>query len=202
MKLTELIQEVLAYNPKADINLIRKAYVLAEKAHKGQKREGGEEYFSHPIEVARILVNLKADSATISAALLHDTVEDTNISIDKVRELFGDEIAELVEGLTKFNKIQFETREDYSYENLRKILLATAKDIRVMLIKLADRLHNMRTLKYVAVDKQKRIAKETIEIYAPIAHKLGMWRVKGELEDLSLRFLEPDVYKFLRNKIS
>lgn len=202
MKLTELIQEVLAYNPKADINLIRKAYILAEKAHKGQKREGGEEYFSHPIEVARILVNLKADSATISAALLHDTVEDTNISIEKVRELFGDEIAELVEGLTKFNKIQFETREDYTYENLRKILLATAKDIRVMLIKLADRLHNMRTLKYVAADKQKRIAKETIEIYAPIAHKLGMWRVKGELEDLSLRFLEPDVYKFLRNKIS
>lgn len=202
MKLTELIQEVLAYNPKADINLIRKSYILAEKAHKGQKREGGEEYFSHPIEVARILVNLKADSATISAALLHDTVEDTNISIEKVKELFGEEISELVEGLTKFNKIQFETREDYSYENLRKILLATAKDIRVMLIKLADRLHNMRTLKYVAVDKQKRIAKETIEIYAPIAHKLGMWRVKGELEDLSLRFLEPDVYKFLRNKIS
>ncbi|MBI4453278.1 bifunctional (p)ppGpp synthetase/guanosine-3',5'-bis(diphosphate) 3'-pyrophosphohydrolase [Candidatus Woesearchaeota archaeon] len=202
MKLTELIQEVLAYNPKADINLIRKAYILAEKAHKGQKREGGEEYFSHPIEVARILINLKADSSTICAALLHDTVEDTNISIEKVKELFDEEIADLVEGLTKFNKIQFETREDYTYENLRKILLATAKDIRVMLIKLADRLHNMRTLKYVAVDKQKRIAKETIEIYAPIAHKLGMWRVKGELEDLSLRFLEPDVYKFLRNKIS
>ncbi|MFH1439972.1 MAG: bifunctional (p)ppGpp synthetase/guanosine-3',5'-bis(diphosphate) 3'-pyrophosphohydrolase [Candidatus Woesearchaeota archaeon] len=202
MRLSELIKTILRYNPKADVALIKKAYVLAEKAHKGQKRVGGEEYFSHPIEVANILLDLKADSATICAALLHDIVEDTSISIEKINSIFGSEIAGLVEGVTKIDKVHFDNKEDYTSENLRKILIATARDIRVMLIKLADRLHNMRTLKVLLKDKQKRVSKETLEIYAPIAHKLGMWRVKGELEDLSLRYIEPDVYRFLASKIA
>jgi GTP diphosphokinase / guanosine-3',5'-bis(diphosphate) 3'-diphosphatase len=201
MRLSELVKAILKYNPKADVALIKKAYVLAEKAHKGQKRVGGEEYFSHPIEVAKILVLLKADSASICAALLHDIVEDTEIKIEKVKEIFGEEVAGLVEGVTKIDKIHFDSRDDYTHENLRKILLATAKDIRVMLIKLADRLHNMRTLKYLPDDKQKRIAKQTLEIYAPIAHKLGIWSIKGELEDLSLRYIEPEIYRFLASKI-
>ena len=202
MRQSEFIKEILAYNVKANIAMIRKAYVLAEKAHKGQKREGGEEYFSHPLGAAQILIELKADSATICAALLHDVVEDTDVSIEKIKSLFGDEIASLVEGVTKIEKIHFKRKEDYTSENLRKILLATAKDIRVMLIKLADRLHNMRTLKALRSDKQQRVARETLEIYAPIAHKLGVWRIKGELEDLSLRYLEPDVYRFLASKIA
>ncbi len=202
MKLSDLVQEILAYNPKADVALIKKAYFLSEKAHKGQMREGGEEYFSHPIEVAQILIELKADSASICAALLHDIVEDTEVSLSKVKEIFGEEIARLVEGLTKISKIHFSDQKEYTTENIRKIMLATAKDIRVMLIKLADRLHNMRTLKALAKDRQLKIAKETLEIYAPIAHKLGMWSMKGELEDLSLRYLEPEIYRFLANKIA
>ena len=156
MRQSEFIKEILAYNVKANIAMIRKAYVLAEKAHKGQKREGGEEYFSHPLGAAQILIELKADSATICAALLHDVVEDTDVSIEKIKSLFGDEIASLVEGVTKIEKIHFKRKEDYTSENLRKILLATAKDIRVMLIKLADRLHNMRTINAIEkIEKNK-----------------------------------------------
>jgi len=182
--------------------MIKKAYIIAELAHRQQKRQSGEPYFEHPIEVAKILMELKADSSTICAALLHDVVEDTSMSIEKVREMFGDEIATLVSGVTKIDKIHFENKDDYTAENLRKILLATAKDIRVMLIRLADRLHNMRTLKYFKEEKQIRISQETMEIYAPIAHKLGMWRIKGELEDLSLRYLKPEVYRMLTEKIN
>jgi GTP pyrophosphokinase len=202
MDFDEFIKEVLEYNPKADKELIKKAFEFAESAHKEHKRESGEPYFIHPLETARILIKLSADSATICAALLHDCIEEGCSTVDEIKKKFGAEIATLVEGLTKILGIQFESKEEYHAENLRKMLLATTKDIRVILIKLADRLHNMRTLKYFREDKQKRIAKETLEIYAPIAHKLGMNAIKGELEDLSLKYLEPEVYGMLRKRIA
>ncbi len=196
------IQRVLSYNPHADVELIRKAFTAAKEAHKGQLRESGEDYFTHPYSVALILTSLKADSATLCAALLHDIVEESNISIEKVHKEFGKEIAELVEGVTKIMGIKYETKEEYKAENLRKILLATAKDVRVILIKLADRLHNMRTIKYFRPEKQQRIAQETLDIYAPLAHKLGIRFIKGELEDLSLKVLDPESYKLLRDRIA
>jgi GTP diphosphokinase / guanosine-3',5'-bis(diphosphate) 3'-diphosphatase len=200
--LGDLRRRILEYNPKADIALIEKAYHFAKAAHTGQVREDGQQYFMHPLSVADILIGLRAQSATICAALLHDVVEESHTPISKIREQFGPEVANLVEGVTKIDKVHFENKEDYTAENLRKVLLATAKDIRIMLIKLADRLHNMRTLKSLRPDKQQRIAEETLSIYAPIAHKLGMWNIKGELEDLSLRYLEPDIYQMLRLKIN
>lgn len=198
----EFIALVKDHNPHADFKRIEKAYNFADKAHKGQTRKSGEEFFVHPSEVARILVRLKADTATICAALLHDTVEDSSTSLDTVRNEFGKEVADLVEGLTKISGKVFESKEEYKAENLRKILLATTKDIRVITIKLADRLHNMRTLASFRADKRKRIAQETMEIYAPIAHKLGMWKIKGELEDLSFRYLDYDTYVRLKERIA
>lgn len=195
-------KDILKYNPQARINSVKKAYELAKEAHKGQKRVSGEPYFSHCYGTAKILVLLKADSPTIAAALLHDAVEDSKLKIEKIRDKLGEEVASLVEGVTKIDKINFSDKEDYTSENLRKVLLATAKDIRVMFIRLADRLHNMKTLECFRPEKQKRIAQETLSIYAPIAHKLGMWNLKGDLEDLSLRYLEPEVYRFLANKIN
>lgn len=200
--LEDLKKRILNFNPKANLTLVEKAYSYAKKAHKGQKRVSGEPFCTHPIEVAKILIFLKSSTTTIAASLLHDVVEDTDVKTEDINKDFGEEIASIVEGVTKVDKIHFQDKADYTAENLRKMLLATTKDIRVMLIKLADRLHNMRTLKYVAKEKRTRIAQETMDIYAPIAHKLGMWRIKGELEDLSLRYLEPEVYKFLSDKIS
>ncbi|MBD3313658.1 RelA/SpoT family protein [Candidatus Woesearchaeota archaeon] len=197
-----LIEEVLKTNPKANQQLIKKAYDFAKEVHTGQVRRSGEPYIVHPVETAKILAGFRADSATICAALLHDCVEDGCVSLDSVRKNFGTEIVNLVEGVTKITGVQFDSKEEYKAENLRKILLATAKDIRVMLIKLADRLHNMMTLNYFREDKQKRIAKETLEIFAPIAHKLGMWKMKGELEDLTLKHLDPEAYNLLRDKIA
>ncbi|MCX6707487.1 MAG: bifunctional (p)ppGpp synthetase/guanosine-3',5'-bis(diphosphate) 3'-pyrophosphohydrolase [Candidatus Woesearchaeota archaeon] len=202
MGFNEFIAEVLEFNPKADKELIKKAFEFSESAHKEHKRESGDPYFIHPLETARILIKLSADSATICAALLHDCIEEGCSTVEEIKKIFGAEIASIVEGLTKIQGIQFESKEDYKAENLRKMLLATTKDIRVMLIKLADRLHNMRTLKYFREDKQKRIAKETLEIFAPIAHKLGMNAMKGELEDLSLKYLEPEAYSMLRKRIA
>ena len=198
----EFMKLVMQHNPRADMDKIAKAYRFAEAAHKGQKRNSGEDFFIHPLEVAIILLELKADTTTICAALLHDTVEDTSTSISVVRKEFGDEAANLVEGLTKITGQWFGTKEEYKAENLRKILLATTKDVRVILIRLADRLHNMRTLAAFRPDKRKRIAQETLEIYAPIAHKLGMWHIKGELEDLSLRYLDYDTYVLLKEAIA
>ncbi|MBI5002747.1 bifunctional (p)ppGpp synthetase/guanosine-3',5'-bis(diphosphate) 3'-pyrophosphohydrolase [Candidatus Woesearchaeota archaeon] len=198
----ELAEKIKEYNNKAQLRLIKKALTVAFDAHKIQTRENGEPYITHPIEVARILISLKADSATICAALLHDVVEDTPVKLSQIKEDFGDEIAMLVEGVTKIGAIHFDSKEDYTAENIRKVLLATTKDIRVILIKLADRLHNMRTLKWCSPEKQKRISEETLHIYAPIGHKLGIFRLKGELEDLCLRYLNPEVYKFLSQKIS
>src|SRR3989344_1055381 len=158
------MEEALKANPKADIALVKKAFDFARKCHEGQKRESGEDYFIHPLETARILIELNADSATIAASLLHDCVEDAHVPIDTIKKEFGDEVSSLVEGVTKITGVRFETKDEYTAENLRKVLLATAKDIRVMLIKLADRLHNMRTFKYFKEEKRIRIAQETLEI--------------------------------------
>lgn len=197
----KFLEEVKKANPYADLEMIRKAYIFAKSGHEGQKREDGSDYFEHPLDVAKRLIKLKADSATITAALLHDIVEDTTCDMKTLEKNFGKEVANLVEGLTKISKVQFESKDDYTAQNLRKIMLATTKDIRIMMIKLCDRLHNMQTLKVLRPDKQRRIAEETLQIYAPIAHKLGMWRIKGELEDLSLKYLKPDIYQFIKGKV-
>lgn len=201
-ELVHLLATVKAYNPKMNEVLIKKAFTFARTAHKDQKRESGEEFIEHPIAVAKLLIELKADSATLTAAFLHDVVEDTAVSLDLIKKEFGEEVATIVEGVTKIDKIHFNTKEEYTAENLRKIILATTKDIRIILLKLADRLHNMTTLKNFRPEKQKRIAQETKEIYVPLAHKLGIYKFKGELEDLCLRYLEPKVYQFLSARIA
>lgn len=173
---------------------IMKAFELADKAHEGQTRASGEPYIMHPLAVAEILANLQIDHETLIAALLHDVVEDTSYTKEDIEELFGSEVAFLVDGVTKLNQFQYVTKEDQQLENYRKMILAMAKDVRVIVIKLGDRLHNMRTLKYMRSDKQKHIAKETLEIFAPLSHRLGIFNIKWELEDLSFRYLEPDKY--------
>ncbi|MGL5268980.1 MAG: RelA/SpoT family protein [Selenomonadaceae bacterium] len=197
----EVIDAVVQYQPDAEVGLIRQAYDLAHAAHAGQKRISGEEYIHHPLSVAKILADLQIDPLTISAALLHDVVEDTTYTIEQMRELFGEEVAMLIDGVTKLSRIEYKSKEEQQLENYRKMFLAMAKDIRVILIKLADRLHNMRTLKFMREDKQKRIAKETLEIYAPLANRLGISNVKWELEDLCLRYLEPETYYELVEKV-
>ena len=182
-----ILDAVKSYSPKADLDLIRRAYELARKAHAGQTRVSGEAYIIHPLHVAQILTQLHLDDATISAALLHDVVEDTIYTNNQMKEMFGDEVAMLIDGVTKLGRLQYKSKEEAQLESYRKMFLAMAKDIRVIMIKLADRLHNMRTLKYMREDKQKRIARETIEIYAPLANRLGISSIKWELEDLCLR---------------
>lgn len=185
---------VRSYLPEEDCVNIERAFRLADKAHAAQKRASGEPYILHPLAVATILAKLQIDSTTLMAALLHDVVEDTEYSLEQVREYFGEEVAFLVDGVTKLNQFQYQTKEDQQLENYRKMFLAMAKDVRVVVIKLGDRLHNMRTLKHMRSDKQKRIARETLEIFAPLAHRLGIFNIKWELEDLSFRYLEPDKY--------
>lgn len=199
MSKEDFLNSVKDFNPNANIKQISKAYDFSKNAHAGQKRASGDEFFSHSLEVAYLLAELRLDSETICAALLHDVIEDAKVKPERFRKEFGDEIFELVQGVTKIREIKLEKSED---ENLRKVLLATIKDIRVMLIKLVDRLHNMRTLKYLDREKQIILSKETLNIYAPIAYKLGMYRLKSELEDLSLRFLEPEVYQEMKKKIT
>lgn len=189
-----IINAVKSYSPKANLDLIRRAYELAKKAHEGQTRVSGEAYIIHPLHVAQILTQLHLDDVTISAALLHDVVEDTIYTNEQMKEMFGDEVAMLIDGVTKLGRLQYKSKEEAQLESYRKMFLAMAKDIRVIMIKLADRLHNMRTLKYMREDKQKLIARETIEVYAPLANRLGISSIKWELEDLCLRYLEPEIY--------
>jgi guanosine-3',5'-bis(diphosphate) 3'-pyrophosphohydrolase len=197
-----LITKVDSYDPGTDDALLRHVYDLADAAHDGQKRASGEEYIAHPLAVARILADMEMDRATIAAAILHDVVEDTVVTSDEVAAKFGAEIAQLVDGVTKLTRIPYQSKEDAQVENLRKMFMAMAKDIRVIIIKLADRLHNMRTLASLPPAKQQTIARETIEIYAPIAHRLGIWKIKWDLEDLCLRYLDPEAYRDISERVA
>jgi guanosine-3',5'-bis(diphosphate) 3'-pyrophosphohydrolase len=200
--LAKLIERVRAARPDVDVSIVERAWNYAEQAHSGQIRESGEPYFDHPAAVAFILADMDLDPNTIAAGLLHDVVEDTGKHYEELAQVFGPEVAGLVDGVTKLSRMDFKTREEQQAESLRKMFVAMAKDIRVILIKLADRLHNMRTLRECQLDKQKRVAGETVEIYAPLAHRLGMWRIKWELEDLALRYLEPGAYYELVEKVA
>jgi guanosine-3',5'-bis(diphosphate) 3'-pyrophosphohydrolase len=201
MEAENIIARVAKYDANANFALIEKAYKYAEMAHKGQTRISGEPYIIHPVEVALILTEIEMDTASICAALLHDVIEDTNMSYLNVEQEFGKEIALIVDGLTKLSRIQFQSREEAQAENLRKMFVAMAKDIRVILIKLADRLHNMRTLVYQNERKQKEIALETLEIFVPLAHRLGIFKFKWELEDLSFLYLDPDMYYAIAKRL-
>jgi guanosine-3',5'-bis(diphosphate) 3'-pyrophosphohydrolase len=201
LRLNDIIDRVRAYHPDADVDLIKKAYVYSAKVHAGQVRKTGEPYLIHPLAVAGILAELKLDEASVCTGLLHDTVEDTLATIAEVKDIFGADIAHLVDGVTKLSQITFQTSEEKLAENFRKMLVAMAKDIRVLLVKLADRLHNMRTLDAMKPEKQEQIAQETMDIYAPLANRLGISWLKSELEDLSFRYLKPRDYQELADNL-
>lgn len=189
-----LVDTIQSYQPNARCDDIALAFKIASDAHKEQFRASGEPYILHPLAVAQILAEMKIDTTTITASLLHDVVEDTDMTLEDMKKIFGKEVAFLVDGVTKLSRLDYRTKEDQQLNSMRKMFLAMAKDVRVVVIKLADRLHNMRTLRYMRSDKQKRIAQETLEIFAPLAHRLGIFNIKWELEDLSFRYLEPDKY--------
>ena len=201
MNLAEFIIRLESFNANINIPLVRKAYEFSSQAHAGQKRQSGEPYVEHCLEVAFILAEQHMDSTTIAAGLVHDAVEDTGISIEQLRDEFGDEIAELVDGVTKLGAVHYSSREEQQADYFRKMLLTMARDIRVILIKLADRLHNMRTLEHLPEERRHRIAQETRDVYCPLAHRFGINKVKVELEDLSLKYLEPDVYRDISRRI-
>ncbi|HZG78683.1 MAG TPA: RelA/SpoT family protein, partial [Paenibacillus sp.] len=190
----QLLEKASSYIKEADLSRIREAYEYAENAHRGQTRKSGEPYILHPLAVADILVSMQMDATTIIVGLLHDVVEDTNVTTQDLEARFGKTCAELVDGLTKLEKIRFKSKEEQQNENYRKMFVAMAQDIRVILIKLADRLHNMRTLKHQSEEAQRRISEETLEIFCPIAHRLGMAAIRWEMEDISLRYLNPQQY--------
>jgi GTP pyrophosphokinase len=201
IRFEDLVEKVRAYSPDADVELLRRAYVFSAFEHRGQVRHSGEPYLIHPLAVADFLADMKLDVVAVSAGLLHDVVEDTLTTVDRIRELFGPEVAAVVAGVTKISAIRFSSTEERQAENFRKMLLAMVGDIRVILVKLADRLHNMRTLNHLAEEKRVAVAQETRDIYAPIANRLGMSKVKNELEELSFRYLEPQHYEALRIKV-
>ena len=202
MELPQMLERLTHYHPNADTDLVSRAYKFAEEKHAGQTRLSGEPYFMHPVYVASILTEIGIDAPTIAAGLLHDTVEDCEgVTLDTVTEMFSEEVARLVDGVTKLDKLDFTDREEHQAETLRKMILAMGRDIRVVLIKLADRLHNMRTLKFKAPDRQVAIARETLDIYAPLAHRLGVYKIKAELEDLSLRYIDPEGYQDVARKV-
>src|SRR6202142_687815 len=187
----ELMRKLRENRPNDDLNLVKRAYEFSQKHHAGQLRASGEPYLVHPLEVGNVLADMRMDAVSIAAGLLHDSVEDTSVTTVEIRQEFGEQVAHIVEGVTKISKIDFSSKEEAQAENLRKMMLAMVDDIRVVLIKLADRLHNMRTLEHLAPERQQKIAKETLEIYGPIAHRLGMGKIRGELEDLGFRYLDP-----------
>ncbi len=193
IRLNDIVDQVLAYHPEADVSLIEKAYVYSAKAHAGQVRLSGEPYLMHPLEVAGILAKMKLDVFSIASALLHDTLEDTETNLGDLNRLFGDEVSQIVDGVTKIGRFEFGSFEERQAENMRKMILAMASDIRVILIKLADRLHNMRTLDFQATEKQRLIAQETLDIYAPLAGRLGIDWIRTELQDLAFSYLDPDI---------
>jgi guanosine-3',5'-bis(diphosphate) 3'-pyrophosphohydrolase len=201
-ELSTLIEEIPKYQPGADLALLERAYRFSEVSHQGQQRASGEPYVSHPLEVASLLVGFKMDVTTVTAGLLHDVLEDTAATKQDLEREFGKEIAELVDGVTKIGKLAFSSREERQAENFRKMLVAMARDLRVLMIKLADRLHNMRTLDYLPTERARKVAQETLDIYAPLAHRLGMAKVKAELEDLALRSLSPDDYLELQRRVA
>lgn len=201
-KFRDLMRRMQENRPQDDLTIVKKAYDYSLKHHEGQSRASGEPYLVHPLEVALVLAEMKMDPVAVAAGLLHDSVEDTSVTIVDIRKEFGEQVAHIVEGVTKISKIDFATREEQQAENLRKMMLAMVDDIRVVLIKLADRLHNMRTLEHLQPDRQHKIAEETLEIYAPIAHRLGMGKIRGELEDLGFRFLDPLGYEQVEKSVN
>ena len=201
-KFRDLMKRMQENRPQDDLTIVKKAYDYSLKHHEGQTRASGEPYLVHPLEVALVLAEMKMDPVAIAAGLLHDSVEDTSVTIEDIRKEFGEQVAHIVEGVTKISKIDFATREEQQAENLRKMMLAMVDDIRVVLIKLADRLHNMRTLEHLQPERQRKIAEETLEIYAPIAHRLGMGKIRGELEDLGFRFLDPVGYEQVEKSVN
>jgi GTP pyrophosphokinase len=202
LRFNDIADRVLEYDPACDLALLQRAYVYTAKVHEGQERLSGEPYLIHPLEVAGILVDMRMDEVCVTAGLLHDAVEDTFSTLEEIERLFGDEVAFLVEGLTKIAKIEFTSARERQAENFRKMLLAMSKDIRILLIKLADRLHNMRTLTYMSEDSRRRVAQETLDIYAPLAHRLGIHWMKQELEDLAFRALNPEIIESLEERLS
>lgn len=201
-RLNTIIKKIQVYQPNADIQMLRQAFEFAATMHEGQVRKSGEPYMSHPLEVMDLIAELRLDVSSLVAGLLHDTVEDCATTVEELGERFGPDVAFLVDGVTKLNKFKFNTREEHQAENIRKMIIAMSRDLRVILLKLADRLHNMRTLKYMPVEKQERIAQETMDIYAPLAHRLGIHWMKTELQDLSFRYLFPDAYYEIAEKVA
>ena len=201
-RLEELLEKLRTNRPSEDPWLVRRAFDIAAERHRDQFRNSGDPYITHLLEVAHILADMKLDATTLAAALLHDAIEDTEYPLSRLEERFGAEVAHLVEGVTKIGRLNMMAPEARQAENVRKMLLAMVNDVRVVLVKLADRLHNMRTLEFLPPAKQQRIARETMDIYAPIAHRLGMALIKGELEDLSFRFLEPDSFLALQKEVT
>ena len=202
LEVKPLIEKIFSYYPGADVAGIQKAYLFSKKAHQGQFRRSGQPFISHPLGVAEILADLKLDLSTIMTGLLHDTVEDTGVTLENIAENFSPVVADLVDGVTKITKLSFRNTHDRQSENIRKMIVAMGKDVRVVLVKLADRLHNMRTLGHMAYEKQIRIGQETLDIYAPLASRLGMSSIKVELEDLSFRYTQPDRYYELVQKVA
>src|SRR5262245_8386066 len=201
IRIEDIVEKVAHHHAQADLDLLRRAYLFSAKEHKGQKRASGESYLVHPLEVAEILAGMRLDEVSVSTGLLHDVVEDTLVDLDTIKSYFGEEITRLVDGLTKIAHISDLSKEKQQAENVRKMVLAMTTDVRVVLIKLADRLHNMRTMQYLKPEKRERISQETLEIYAPIAHRLGMGKIRGELEDLSFQNLYPEEYKRLAKEV-
>src|SRR6202043_1620173 len=201
-RLEELLEKLRKNRPSEDPWMVRRAYEIATERHHDQLRSSGEPYLSHLLEVAHILADMRLDATTLTAALLHDAIEDTEYPLARIEERFGPEVARLVEGVTKISRLNMTAPETRQAENVRKMLLAMVNDVRVVMVKLADRLHNMRTLEFLDSERQQRIARETMDIYSPIAHRLGMGLIRGELEDLAFRYLEPESYLELTKKLS